>query len=98
VKAWPAVVVLGFFLAARARLTRKPQFVTLGLVVGFASRYLALSLVVFVANYWLSRHSDDGIAASWFFIPFATAFVLGLAVPFFSVGVLYRIWIRRRSL
>ena len=57
-KAWPAVVVLGFFLAARARLTRKPQFVTLGLVVGFASRYLALSLVVFVANYWLSRHSD----------------------------------------
>lgn len=95
VQVWPTVVVLGFFLARRKRLMRKPLFVPLALGAGFASQYLALYVLGFLANHWMQQFDPD-IQVLWLVAPFATAFIMDIVVPLIVVWLLYRIWVNNR--
>jgi TPR repeat protein len=93
---WPGLIVIGVFLVARRRLSQKFWFVLSAIVVAFASQYLALAALSFLANAMMMRLVDtDGMvnAVPW---TFGVAFVLDLVAPTVGVWVLYRFWMRRR--
>jgi TPR repeat protein len=91
---WPGLIVLGFFLATRRRLTRKLPFVVNGIVIAYASQYLAGWVLALAMNAVMMRFPDRMLnAAVW---TFGLAFVLSLLAPTLGVWALYRFWLHRR--
>jgi hypothetical protein len=91
---WPGLVVLGFFLAARRRLTRKLLFVVIGIVVAYACQYLAIWVLVLAMNAVMMRFPDQMLnAVVW---TFGLAFLLSLLAPTIAVLALFRFWMRGR--
>jgi hypothetical protein len=89
---WPALVVMGFFLAGRRRLTRKLPFVVIGIVIAYACRYLAGWVLALAMNAVMMRFPDQMLnAVVW---TFGLAFVLSLlawgmgAIPILDVQAL----------
>jgi hypothetical protein len=79
----PGLIVLGFFLATRRRLTRKLPFVVIGIVIAYACQYLAGWVLALAMNAVMMRFPDQMLnAVVWTF---------GLAV-----WALYRFWLHRR--
>lgn len=91
---WPGLIVLAFFVAARRRLTRKWVFVVAGIVIAYASQYLALSALALALNATMMRFPDQMLnAVVW---TFGLAFLLSLLAPTLGVWALYW-WYRRRG-
>jgi len=91
---WPGMVVMGFFLAARKRLTRKLLFVLGGAVIAYASQFLALWALALAMNAAMMRFSDQLLnAVVW---TFGLAFLVSLLAPTLGVWALYRFWRYRR--
>jgi hypothetical protein len=93
---WPGLAVLRFFLAARMRLRRKLLFVIIGIVIAFASQYLALWVFALAMNAAMMRFPDQMLnAVVW---SFWLAFLVSLLAPTLGVWALYRFWIRKDRL
>jgi TPR repeat protein len=91
---WPGLVVLGFFLAARRCLTRKLLFVVIGIVIAYASQYLALWVLALAMNAVMMRFPDQMLnAALW---TFGLAFLVSLLAPTLGVWALHQFWLRKR--
>ena len=91
---WPGLIVLGFFLATRKRLTRKLPFVVIGIVIAYACQYLAGWVLALAMNAVMMRFPDQMLnAVVW---TFGLAFVLSLLAPTLGVWALYRFWLHRR--
>jgi TPR repeat protein len=91
---WPGLIVLGFFLATRRRLTRKLPFVVIGIVIAYACQYLAGWVLALALNAVMMRFPDQMLnAVVW---TFGLAFVLSLLAPTLGVWALYRFWMYRR--
>lgn len=91
---WPGLIVLGFFLATRKRLTRKLPFVVIGIVIAYACQYLAGLVLALAMNALMMRFPDQMLnAVVW---TFGLAFVLSLLAPTLGVWALYRFWLHRR--
>ena len=91
---WPGLVVLGFFLAGRSRLTRKLLFVESGIVIAYASQYLALWVLALALNAVMMRFPDQMLnTVVW---TFCLAFLVSLLAPTLGVWALYRFWLRKR--
>ena len=90
---WPGSAVLAFFLASRKRLARKLRFVVIGIVIAYASQYLALSVFALAMNAVIMRFPNQMLnAVVW---TFGLAFLVSLLAPTLGVWALYRFWMRR---
>jgi hypothetical protein len=94
-KIWPGLVILGFFLARRKRLVKKPLFVLVGTLVSFASQYLALWAFALVINGVMIRLAGSGASVDLVLWSFGLSYVLGLLAPLLGVFALYRFWVYR---
>jgi hypothetical protein len=93
---WPGLAVLGFFLAARMRLRRKLLFVIIGIVIAYASQYLALWIFALAMNAAMMRFPDQMLnAVVW---SFGLAFLVSLLAPTLGAWAFYRFWIRKDRL
>jgi TPR repeat protein len=94
---WPGLAVLGFFLASRRRLTRKLLFVVVGIVIAYASQYLALWTFALGVNTEMMRLAGSDQILSAVVWTFGLAFALSLLAPTLGVWAVYRLWMRRQQ-
>jgi hypothetical protein len=91
---WPGLVVLGFFLAGRRRLTRKLLLVVIGIVIAYVCQYLAVWVLALAMNAVMMRFPDQMLnAVVW---TFGLAYLVSLLAPTLGVWALYRFWMYRR--
>jgi len=93
-RSWPGLSVLGFFIAARRCLRRKLLFVTVGIVIAYASQFLALWALASAMNAAMERFPDQILnAVAW---TFGLAFLVSLLAPTLGVWAVWRFWLRKR--
>jgi len=93
---WPGLVILGFFVAARRRLTKKLLFVMVGIVIAYASQYLVLWVFARAVNAAMTVFTNPEEMLGTMLWTFGLSFVLGLLAPILGALVLYRFWVFRR--
>jgi hypothetical protein len=94
--AWPGLIVLGFFVAARRRLKRKFLFVIAGIVIAYVSQHLALWGFALGINPLITPFDSAEQMLNAMIWTFGLSFVLSLLAPSLGVWGLYRFWSYRR--
>lgn len=94
--AWPGLIVLGFFVAARRRLKRRFLFVIAGIVVAYVSQHLALWGFALGINPLMTPFDSAEQMLNAMIWTFGLAFVVSLLAPTLGVWALYRFWRYRR--